>query len=301
MSTFLADAAKRLGADDTIMHSYWEYHERRQNWFFSPNPNLASATRRPSPLPKLETWKKLTSKERLQEWKRYSMKQRMTISTLAGFGPEGRRINLDSTNHYSRLQQGLSKWRHDLYSVFWSDNGKGKLWLCNVFVGDAIYMYNRSSFTSSNDHYYDPEQISLVVRSQNTISYFNFLFPLCCVKVFRRSYGYACKLCLALRKKKSKIFETLFHERTTGKSNLNKRNSYKEVRVGDIVVIDRTHVEIVTQVNYNWFYDHGFCSIGAGRAAHPNHSGGDGTEKCDYFGADEQRELENKNNTFYYL
>ncbi|MCG8702030.1 MAG: hypothetical protein MI922_28505, partial [Bacteroidales bacterium] len=108
MSIFLADAAKRLGADDVIMHSYWEYHERRQNWFFSPNPNLASATRRPSSLPKLETWKKLNSKECLQEWKRFSLKQRMTISTLAGFGPEGRRINLDSTNHYTRLQQGLS-------------------------------------------------------------------------------------------------------------------------------------------------------------------------------------------------
>ncbi|MCG8699425.1 MAG: hypothetical protein MI922_15320 [Bacteroidales bacterium] len=121
MSTFLAEAAKRLGVDDTVMHSYWEYHERRQNWFFSPNPNLESATRRPSSLPKLETWKKLNSKQRIQEWNRYSTKQRMTISTLAGFGYEAKGINLNRTNHYSRLQQALNQWRHDLCSVFWSN------------------------------------------------------------------------------------------------------------------------------------------------------------------------------------
>jgi hypothetical protein len=28
-----------------------------------------------------------------------------------------------------------------------------------VFVGDAIYLCNRSSFTSANQHYYDPRQI----------------------------------------------------------------------------------------------------------------------------------------------
>ncbi|MCG8697220.1 MAG: hypothetical protein MI922_04140, partial [Bacteroidales bacterium] len=95
--------------------------------------------------------------------------------------------------------------------------------------------------------------------------------------------------------------ETLFHERTTGKSNLNKRNSCKEVRVGDIVVFDRTHVEIITKINYNLFYDDGFCSVGIGRADHPKNKGGDGAERCDYFSADENRELENKDNTYYYL
>ena len=35
----------------------------------------------------------------------------------------------------------------------------GKLWLCNVFVGDAIYLYNGKNFTSENNHYYDPSQI----------------------------------------------------------------------------------------------------------------------------------------------
>ena len=35
----------------------------------------------------------------------------------------------------------------------------GKLWLCNVFVGDAIYLYDGRNFTSGNDHYYDPSQI----------------------------------------------------------------------------------------------------------------------------------------------
>ena len=34
-----------------------------------------------------------------------------------------------------------------------------KHWLCNVFVGDAIYLYNGRNFTSGNNHYYDPSQI----------------------------------------------------------------------------------------------------------------------------------------------
>jgi hypothetical protein len=55
----------------------------------------------------------------------------------------------------------------------------------------------------------------LLVRSQNTISYFTSLFPSCIVKIFHRSYGYASKFCLAEIKNESKIFETLFYERTT--------------------------------------------------------------------------------------
>ena len=62
--------------------------------------------------------------------------------------------------HFSKLREAcVSGWRDDLYSVFWSDTGDGKRWLCNVFVGDAIYLYNRQSFTSANGHYYDPSQI----------------------------------------------------------------------------------------------------------------------------------------------
>ncbi|MFM2375668.1 MAG: hypothetical protein RLZZ165_765, partial [Bacteroidota bacterium] len=54
---------------------------------------------------------------------------------------------------------GYARWRPDLYSVFWSDTGSGKRWLCNVFVGDAIYLAHRRNFVSGNRHYYDPHQI----------------------------------------------------------------------------------------------------------------------------------------------
>jgi hypothetical protein len=78
------------------------------------------------------------------------------MSTLAGFGHGGTGINLDNSNHFSKLRDGYLKWRPDLYSIFWSDESFGKRWLCNVFVGDAIYLCNGKNFTSSNNHYYDP-------------------------------------------------------------------------------------------------------------------------------------------------
>jgi hypothetical protein len=160
MNLLLVEAAKRLGSYKEIMDSYWAYHEKEQNWFFSPNPNLESATRKPS-FPSSDTWRKLKSTERKQRWNSFSLRQKMTIATLAGFGHEGRGINLDSMNHFSKLREAcISGWRDDLFSVFWSDaSPNGKLYLCNVFVGDAIYLYNGKNFTSGNNHYYDPSQI----------------------------------------------------------------------------------------------------------------------------------------------
>ena len=159
MSLLLAKAAKRLGSDKDIMDSYWAYHERDQNWFFSPNPNLRGATKKPS-FPNSDTWKKLKSAERKREWDHFSLRERMTISTLAGFGYEGRGIHLDNMVHFAKLRKAcMSGWREDLYSVFWSDTSNGKRWLCNVFVGDAIYLYNGKNFISGNNHYYDPYQI----------------------------------------------------------------------------------------------------------------------------------------------
>jgi hypothetical protein len=148
MNFRLITAAKKLGADTAIMDSYWKYHEREQNWFFSPNPNLDGATRKPISFPAKKDWNKL------------SLRQRMTLNCLAGFSYEGREVNPDNGSHFSRLRAGYEQWRHDLYSVFWSDGGEGKSWLCNVFVGDAIYLYNGKSFTSGNNHYYDPRQIA---------------------------------------------------------------------------------------------------------------------------------------------
>jgi len=252
MSIFLAEKAKQLGDDSLIMDSYWAYHEKEQNWFFSPNPTLDNAESKPYTLPSTSSWKKKSSEERKSEWKRLSLRQRMTISTLAGFGWEGRGINLDNSSHYARLKEGVSKWREDLYSVFWGDDSHGgKRWLCNVFVGDAIYLHSGKSFTSGNDHYYDPSQI------------------------------YA------------------------GKSTLTKRDSYKDAEVGDIVVFGDYHVEIITEIQNNWIADDGFCSIGAGRG---NSRDDMGSIRCDskggifgipYIGG--ARELEDSNNTYFYL
>ena len=83
MSSLFIEAAKRLGADTEIMNSYWAYHEREQNWFFSPNPYLEGATGKPS-FPSADTWKKLTPAERKQKWNSFSLRQRMTLAALAG-------------------------------------------------------------------------------------------------------------------------------------------------------------------------------------------------------------------------
>ena len=48
-------------------------------------------------------------------------------------------------------------------------------------------------------------------------------------------------------------------------SSLKKRNSYKEVQGGDIVVFGEQHVEIITSIENHLIADNGFCSIGAGR------------------------------------
>ncbi|GFD75426.1 hypothetical protein KUL113_48460 [Tenacibaculum sp. KUL113] len=69
----LAEIAKQLATNKEIMDSYWKYHERKQNCFFSPNPNLDGATRRPM-FPSLIDWKKLKSSERKRKWNNLSMK-----------------------------------------------------------------------------------------------------------------------------------------------------------------------------------------------------------------------------------
>jgi hypothetical protein len=159
MDLILAKAALRLGNDLVIMDSYWKYHTREQNWFFSPNGNLDGAANKPGSFPGRSTWDKLSSAERKKKWAGLRSPQRMTIATLAGFGHEGRGVNLDNGFHIARLCAGYARWRPDLYSVFWSDTGSGKHWLCNVFVGDAIYLAHRRNFVSGNRHYYDPLQI----------------------------------------------------------------------------------------------------------------------------------------------
>ncbi|ELY2016606.1 hypothetical protein SL053_000479 [Flavobacterium psychrophilum] len=248
MSLSLVRAAKQLGNDIDIMDSYWKYHEREQNWFFSPNPYLDNAESKPKSFPSSNTWKELSPKEKKVKWERLSLRQRMTLTTLAGFGYEGKGINLDNINHFSKLREGYNKWRSDLHSVFWSDDGLAKRWLCNVFVGDAIYLSGSgNSLVAHNNHYYDPSQIYM------------------------------------------------------GKSSLRKRSSYKDAKAGDIVVFGTHHVEIITEIQKNWIADDGFCSIGAGRTDSYKENDGDGREKCDSFFSIGTRELNNKENSYFYL
>ncbi len=252
MGLLLVKAAKQLGSDKEMMDAYWAYHKREQNGFFSPNPHLKSATEKPFSFPDPDNWRKLNSEERKKKWYGFSLKQRMTIATLAGFGYEGKGISLNSSHHFSTLREAYANaWRDDLYSVFWSDSNHDKRWLCNVFVGDAIYLYNRKSFTSGNSHYYDPLQIYM------------------------------------------------------GKSFLRRRNSYRDVQAGDIVVFRHNgrweHVEIITRIQKNTFSDDGFCSIGAGRGLSPNNNHGTGKEKCDGFFSDPTREINNNSHTYFFL
>ncbi|WP_299215073.1 hypothetical protein [uncultured Aquimarina sp.] len=229
----LENAAITLGQNRTIMKSYWNFHKRQQNWFFSPNPKLAGATRRPN---SFNSW---------SHWNSLSSSQKSTIASLAGFHYTASNVKKNK-DHLDRLKKAYHNWEHTLFSVFWSNAGSHKIWLCNVFVGDSIYLYNKKSFTSANRHYYDPRQI------------------------------------------------------LSGQTSLKKRESYKEVSPGDIVVIGTGHVEIITSIATHMFADDGFCSIGAGRGSDSEGSG-NGQVKCDGVFSSSVRELDNDNNTYYYL
>ncbi len=113
---------------------------------FSPNPGLLSATRRPSIF---SSW---------SHWDRLSSKQKSTLASLAGFHYTASNVKRTNT-HLKLLKHAHGLWEWDLYSVFWSGNGYDKTYLCNVFVGDAIYLYNQQNFIAGNGHYYDPRQI----------------------------------------------------------------------------------------------------------------------------------------------
>ena len=141
----LADAALKLGSDKLIMTSYWNIQTRKQSWFFSPNPKLKSATKRPS---KFASW---------NDWDKASSNQKRTLACLAGFKQDATDV-VRKASDLSRLKTAYLKWRKDLYAVYWGNNSS-KTWTCNIFVGDAIYLAQQKSVTADNGHYYDPRQI----------------------------------------------------------------------------------------------------------------------------------------------
>jgi hypothetical protein len=141
----LADAAKKLGGDRTIMDSYWDFQKGKFSWFFSPNSNLEQATRRPSTF---TTW---------EHWYALPKNQQRTLASIAGFKQDATDV-IKRDSDLSKLKSAYSKWRNDLYSVFWGNQYAGT-WTCNIFVGDALYLAGRN-IMASNRHYYDQGKLN---------------------------------------------------------------------------------------------------------------------------------------------
>ncbi|MGH1387855.1 hypothetical protein [Kordia sp.] len=141
----LADAAEYLGNQTIVMESYWNFQDDKYDWFFSPNYNLKSATKKPS---KFNNW---------NDWQKFSSKVKKTIGNLAGFNKDITNVKKNDTD-LDKLRKAYKKWSANLYSIHWASN-YGGAWMCNVFVGDAMFLYKRS-ITNAGQHYYDPDQIS---------------------------------------------------------------------------------------------------------------------------------------------
>ncbi len=142
----LADAAEFLGKQSMIMKSYWDFQKSKYDWFFSPNPNLVSATKKPD---RFKEW---------NDWRRFNSRIKKTIGNIAGFNKDVTDVVINDTN-LRRLISAYESWKHTLYSVHWANDNTGGSWMCNVFVGDAIYLFKKKSITNSNIHYYDPKEI----------------------------------------------------------------------------------------------------------------------------------------------
>jgi hypothetical protein len=141
----LAEAAEYLGNQSIIMESYWNFQKGIYHWFFSPNSHLDGAYSKPS---KFETW---------DDWDNLNSPRKKTIGNLAGYNADITNVPR-TTEGLTKLKESYKKWNNNLYSIHWSSNYGGS-WMCNVFVGDAIYLYLKKSITNTNKHYYDPQQI----------------------------------------------------------------------------------------------------------------------------------------------
>lgn len=141
----LVNAAKKLGQDRLIMQSYIDFQTKKFSWFFSPNPYLKSATKKPK---SLNNW---------EDWYKMNPNQKRTLASLAGFKQDATDIKAIK-DHFNKLNAAYNKWKINLYSVFWGNAFTGT-WTCNIFVGDAIYMATGKKFTAGNGHYFDPQQI----------------------------------------------------------------------------------------------------------------------------------------------
>jgi hypothetical protein len=144
--TGLADAAEQLASNSIIMDFYSHFEKGTYGFFFSPNPNLNSATKRPL---KFDSW---------HNWDSLAPNQKRTLAVLGGFKEDATDIIRNATD-FDKLKQAFSEWPATLFSVFWQNEKFRGVWTCNIFVGDSIYLWKKISVVNENRHYYEPSSI----------------------------------------------------------------------------------------------------------------------------------------------
>ncbi|MEO5642430.1 MAG: hypothetical protein ABIQ40_16765 [Bacteroidia bacterium] len=142
----IGKGAEDLASSSKIMTHYWKFQKRNLGWFFSPNLNLLSATKKPSRFSSWDEWDKLTTNAK------------QTLSDLAEFDTS--RSIIRNAFDLKKLLKAYTDWPKHLYSVFWAipDGSDEETFTCNIFVGDAIYMAGKS-ITNSEKKYYSAKQI----------------------------------------------------------------------------------------------------------------------------------------------
>lgn len=84
--------------------------------------------------------------------------QRKTIAVLAGFKEDTTDV-IKNDAHLKKLTSAYKKWPKELYSVFWQTANFSGVWTCNIFVGDALYLWKKKSITNEKRHYFGPADI----------------------------------------------------------------------------------------------------------------------------------------------
>jgi hypothetical protein len=143
----LSTAAQNLGSTYLIMEYYYRFESGDSGFFFSPNRFLKSATAKPK---NFKNW---------DDWDNLSSNQRKTLSSLAGFEEDTSDVVRKDT-HLNILKLAYKElWDERLFSVFWQTADFAGVWTCNIFVGDAIYLWNKKAILNSRRHYYGPKDI----------------------------------------------------------------------------------------------------------------------------------------------
>lgn len=142
----LADSADKLAANSLVMDYYSHFEKGTYGFFFSPNPKLNSATKRPS---KFSSW---------DDWDLLAPNQIRTLSVLGGFKEDATDVIRNNTD-LDKLKAAYIVWPSNLYSVFWQNEKFKGVWTCNIFVGDAIYLWKKNAIINDNRHYFGPSDI----------------------------------------------------------------------------------------------------------------------------------------------